>query len=86
MLDIKTSSNTEYVPRNQLRQPDSPDQTKSPKTGKGAGKKAQQNKPPVSQNITIPESMVTEDGVPVAVMRFLEVWMADTFTFLMSDH
>ncbi|KAL1954453.1 hypothetical protein VTO42DRAFT_1177 [Malbranchea cinnamomea] len=72
MLDIATSGNTEYIPRHQLQRPESPDQTKSPKAGKGANKKTQQ-KTSSGQNITIPESMVTDDGVPVAVMRFLEV-------------
>lgn len=75
MLDIAPSSNTEYVPRNQLQLVGSPEQTKSPKVGKGASKRSQQ-KQPVGQNVTIPESMVTEDGVPVAVMSFLEVWTA----------
>lgn len=36
------------------------------------GKRAQQ-KQPNSPTITLPESMVTTNGVPIAVMSFLEV-------------
>lgn len=72
VLDVITTGHTEYIPRNQLQPPESPDQKQSPKVGKTVAKRAQQ-KQNTSSNIVLPPSMVTDDGVPVAVMRFLEV-------------
>ncbi|WEW57205.1 hypothetical protein PRK78_002667 [Emydomyces testavorans] len=72
VLDIGINGHTEYVPRNLLQLPGSPDQKQSPKVGKALNKRLQQ-KPMVPPSISLPASMVTDDGVPVAVMRFLEV-------------
>lgn len=72
VLDIVTNGHTEYIPRNQLQPPESPDQKPSPKVSKTLAKRAQQ-KQNASSNVVVPNSMVTDDGVPVAVMRFLEV-------------
>ena len=70
MLDIVVTNHTEYIPRNQLQAMMLAEQKQSPKATKSAGKRqkaAQQ--PPFS----LPESMVTANGVPTAVMSFLEV-------------
>jgi hypothetical protein len=72
LLDLVTTGHAEYIPRSQLQPPESPDQKQSPKVGKGLNKRAQQRQPVLPQ-ITLPDSMVNDDGVTVAVMRFLEV-------------
>jgi hypothetical protein len=70
LLDIGTTGHAEYVPRTIIQQQEV-DQTKSPKVGKGVNKRVQQNRPQPS--VRLPDSMVTDDGVPLAVMSFLEV-------------
>ncbi|EEH23045.2 hypothetical protein PABG_05256 [Paracoccidioides brasiliensis Pb03] len=71
ILDLTTKNHTEYIPRTAL-QPVSPEQKQSPKVGKGLAKRAQQ-KQPIGPSVTLPESIVTEHGVPSAVIKFLEV-------------
>ncbi|KAL4879154.1 LIM-domain binding protein-domain-containing protein [Aspergillus karnatakaensis] len=71
MLDIVVMNHTEYLPRSQLQALEL-DQKQSPKVTKNMGKRAQQ-KQPQQPAITLPESMVTSNGVPTAVMSFLEV-------------
>ncbi|KAI2413054.1 hypothetical protein LOZ41_003465 [Ophidiomyces ophidiicola] len=72
VLDIGTNGHTEYIPRNLLQNPESPDQKQSPKVNKAFTKRMQQ-KQSITPNVSLPDSVVTDDGVPVAVMRFLEV-------------
>lgn len=72
MLDIVVMSHTEYLPRSQLQALGSPDLKQSPKVSKNMGKRGQPKQPPQPQ-IQLPESMVTPNGVPTAVMSFLEV-------------
>lgn len=71
MLDIVVMNHTEYLPRGQLQALELADQKQSPKLTKGAGKR--QQKQPPQPSFTLPESMVTANGVPTAVMSFLEV-------------
>ncbi|KAL5335275.1 LIM-domain binding protein-domain-containing protein [Aspergillus crustosus] len=71
MLDIVVMNHTEYLPRSQVLALEV-DQKQSPKVTKNMGKRAQQKQPP-QPAITLPESMVTSNGVPTAVMSFLEV-------------
>ena len=72
MLDIDVQNYTEYLPRSQLQALEAADQKQSPKVSKNMGKRAQQKQ--VQQPaFTLPESMVTANGVPFAVMSFLEV-------------
>ena len=74
MLDIVISEHNEYIPRNILQTAESPDPKQSPKLVKGTGKRAQQQKLQQNQlQASIPESMVTANGFPTAVMGFLEV-------------
>ena len=73
ILDIVVLNHTEYLPRHQLQALEQSEQQKqSPKVSKNMSKRAQQ-KQPSSPTITLPESMVTNNGVPIAVMSFLEV-------------
>ncbi|KAE8319287.1 LIM-domain binding protein-domain-containing protein [Aspergillus transmontanensis] len=72
MLDIEVTSYTEYLPRSQLQALEAADQKQSPKVSKNMGKRAQQ-KQAQQPAFTLPESMVTANGVPFAVMSFLEV-------------
>lgn len=69
MLDLVINSHNEYIPRSQL-QPAEVDQKQSPKVSKNMNKRAQQKQQPA---VVVPESMVTNNGVPTAVMSFLEV-------------
>lgn len=78
LFDIGTNGHTEYVPRNLLQFPESPEQKQSPKVGKAVNKRLHQKSAPPPR-ISIPDSMVTDDGVPVAVMRFLEVGFGHPF-------
>lgn len=73
MLDVVVMEHNEYIPRNMLQAAESPDQKQSPKVVKGTGKRAQQKLQQNPPSISVPESMVTADGVPTAVMGFLEV-------------
>jgi hypothetical protein len=73
MLDIEVSNYTEYLPRAQLQALEAAaEQKQSPKVPKNMGKRAQQ-KQAQQPSFTVPESMVTPNGVPTAVMSFLEV-------------
>ncbi len=74
-------NHTEYLPRNKLQALEF-DQKQSPKVTKGTGKRAQQKQPQQPQ-LTLPESMVTSNGVTPAVMSFLEVCY-DILLFLNS--
>ncbi|KAL4968494.1 LIM domain-binding protein [Aspergillus stella-maris] len=71
MLDIVIMSHQEFLPRSQLQALEL-DQKQSPKVTKATGKRAQQ-KQPQQPAFTLPESMVTSNGVPTPVMSFLEV-------------
>lgn len=80
VLDIVTINHTEYLPRSQLQALEQSEQQKqSPKTSKNMGKRGQQ-KQVNAPAVTLPESMVTNNGVPVAVMTFLEVCSYHTIT------
>ncbi|EAU38009.1 hypothetical protein ATEG_01252 [Aspergillus terreus NIH2624] len=70
MLDIVIMNHTEYLPRSKVLE--AADQKQSPKVSKNTGKRAQQKQAP-QPSLTLPESMVTANGVPTAVMSFLEV-------------
>ncbi|PYI35309.1 hypothetical protein BP00DRAFT_442833 [Aspergillus indologenus CBS 114.80] len=75
MLDIVMLNHTEYLPRSQLQaleQAAAELPKQSPKVTKNAGKRGQQKQPPPPA-ATLPESMVTLNGVPGAVMQFMEV-------------
>ncbi|KAL2820440.1 LIM-domain binding protein-domain-containing protein [Aspergillus granulosus] len=72
MLDIVVMNHTEYLPRSQLQALELSEQKQSPKVPKNMGKRAQQ-KQPQQPAFTLPESMVTSNGVPTPVMSFLEV-------------
>ncbi|RAK85870.1 hypothetical protein BO79DRAFT_41398 [Aspergillus costaricaensis CBS 115574] len=73
MLDIAVLDHNEYLPRSQLQALELADQQKqSPKVSKNMGKRAQA-KQAQQPAFTLPESMVTPNGVPTAVMSFLEV-------------
>lgn len=76
MLSINTTSHNEYLPRSLLLE--SMDQKQSPKVTKNAGKRGQ--KP--TQSISLPESMVTSNGVPASVIQFLE--LAETMSQMQS--
>ncbi|KAE8353488.1 LIM-domain binding protein-domain-containing protein [Aspergillus coremiiformis] len=77
ILDIDVSSYTEYLPRSQLHPLEITDQKQSPKVSKNMGKRKQaqqaQPQPQPQLYFALPESMVTPNGVPTAVMSFLEV-------------
>lgn len=68
MLDITVTSHNEFIPRNQLLEA-MVEQKQSPKLAKSAAKRAQKQ----AQSITLPESMVTPNGLPTPVIQFLEV-------------
>lgn len=70
MLDLVITSHNEYIPRSQLQPAEGSEQKQSPKVSKNMSKRAQQKQQPA---IVLPESMVTNNGVPTAVMSFLEV-------------
>lgn len=72
MLDIVVMNHTEYLPRSQLQALEQEQLKQSPKATKNMGKRAQQ-KQAASPSFNLPESMVTSNGVPIAVMSFLEV-------------
>lgn len=89
MLDIVVMEHNEYIPRSQLQVAEAPDQKQSPKVSKGMGKRGQQKQQQQQQqqpSISIPESMVTANGVPTAVMGFLEVRVFLVFFYLMLNH
>lgn len=66
-------NHTEYLPRSQLQALEQAEQQKqSPKVSKNMGKRGQQ-KQANTPSFTLPESMVTSHGVPIAVLSFLEV-------------
>lgn len=69
MLDINVTSHNEFIPRSLLQSLEASEQKQSPKTTKNAAKRAQKQPP----SISLPESMVTSNGVPTPVMGFLEV-------------
>merc|ERR1711939_1161036 len=70
-LNISTSGWQEYIPRNALLQPASPEETKSPKVNKNL-KRAQGKAAGPTQPI-IPSSGVGEWGVPNHIFQFLEI-------------
>jgi LIM-domain binding protein len=72
ILDLVVTSHNEYIPRNQLQALENVDQKQSPRASKNLNKRTQQ-KQPMQPNIVLPESMVNSWGVPMTVMRFLEV-------------
>ena len=72
MLDIVVMNHTEYLPRSQLQALEQEQLKQSPKATKNMGKRAQQ-KQAASPSFNLPEAMVTSNGVPIAVMSFLEV-------------
>lgn len=76
MLDFTVTSHNEFVPRHLLQSLEASEQKQSPKTTKNAGKRAQKQ----AQSITLPESMVTANGVPGLVLDFLE--MAETISHM----
>jgi hypothetical protein len=69
MLDIIVTSHNEFIPRSQVQALEN-DLKNSPKVSKNAkrAQKGGQQVPP-----SLPESMVTANGVPTPVMGFLEV-------------
>lgn len=69
MLDINVTSHNEFVPRSLLQSLEASEQKQSPKVTKNAAKRTQKQ----GQSISLPESMVTSNGVPTPVMGFLEV-------------
>ena len=69
MLDINITSHDEFVPRSLLQSLEASEQKQSPKVSKNNAKRGQKQ----GQSISIPESMVTSNGVPTPVMGFLEV-------------
>lgn len=71
MLDIIVTNHTEFIPRSQLLALEAAEQKQSPKVTKNAAKRAQKQAPQPS--LSLPESMVTANGVPTPVMGFLEV-------------
>lgn len=70
MLDIDIKGHTEYLPRNQLQPTGSPDQKASPKVAKMNKRQKLAARPGA---ITLPESMVADEGVTERVLSFLEV-------------
>lgn len=70
MLDIDVTNHTEYLPRTQLQALELSEQKQSPKLTKNVGKRQKQ---PQQPPFLLPESVVTPEGVPTAVMSFLEV-------------
>ncbi|ODM16062.1 hypothetical protein SI65_08496 [Aspergillus cristatus] len=73
MLDIVVMNHTEYLPRPQLQALEQAEQQKqSPRVSKNTGKRGQQRQAN-TPSFTLPESMVTDHGVPIAVLSFLEV-------------
>ena len=72
LLDITTSSWTEYIPRELVPPKSPPDQKESPKVNKNL--KRQQPKPaPSLPSPSIPESRVGDYGVPRTLIQYLEV-------------
>lgn len=69
MLDINVTSHNEYIPRSLLQSLEASEQKQSPKVTKNAAKRTQKQ----AQSISLPESLVTSNGVPTPVMGFLEV-------------
>lgn len=69
MLDITVTSHNEFVPRSLLQSLEPSELKQSPKVAKNAAKRTQKQ----GQSISLPESMVTSNGVPTPVMGFLEV-------------
>lgn len=69
MLDITVTNHNEFIPRSMLQSLELSEQKQSPKVSKNSAKRAQ--KQPTQP--TLPESMVTSNGVPTSVMGFLEV-------------
>lgn len=69
MLDINVTSHNEFIPRSLLQSLELSEQKQSPKVSKNTAKRAQKQ----SAQISLPESMVTSNGVPTPVMGFLEV-------------
>lgn len=69
MLDINITSHNEFVPRSMLQSLEASEFKQSPKVSKNAGKRGQKQ----AQSLSLPESMVTPNGVPTPVMGFLEV-------------
>lgn len=79
MLDIVVMNHTEYLPRPQLQALEQAEQQKqSPKVTKNTGKRSQQ-KQANTPSFSLPESMVTDHGVPIAVLSFLEVGSSSPF-------
>lgn len=76
MLDFTVTSHNEYVPRALLQSLEASEQKQSPKATKNSGKRGQKQAP----SITLPESMVTPNGVPGLVLDFLE--MAETISHM----
>ncbi|KAJ6182208.1 hypothetical protein N7485_000850 [Penicillium canescens] len=69
MLDINVLNHNEFIPRSLLLAMEADSQKQSPKVPKNA-KRAQQKPTP---SLSLPDSMVTANGVPTPVMGFLEV-------------
>lgn len=72
MLDIGILDHNEFIPRRSLVALEQQDQKQSPKMTKNTAKRAQPKQAP-QPSVTLPESMVTANGVPPTVMSFLEV-------------
>lgn len=74
LLDVVTNSHQEYIPRNLIHIPESPDLTQSPKITKSMSKKQRaQAQAQVQPQVTMPDSKLTDYGVTAAVLSFLEV-------------
>ncbi|KAG9793358.1 Transcriptional activator ptaB [Exophiala dermatitidis] len=71
-LNISTSGWQEYIPRNALLQPPSPETKQSPKINKNV-KRAQGKAGGANSVPTIPSSGVGEWGVPNHIFQFLEI-------------
>ncbi|EXJ89477.1 hypothetical protein A1O3_02544 [Capronia epimyces CBS 606.96] len=71
-LNISTSGWQEYIPRNALTQPPSPETKQSPKINKNV-KRAQGKAAALSTQLIIPSSGVGEWGVPNHIFQFLEI-------------
>lgn len=82
MLDIDVTNHTEYLPRTQLQALELSEQKQSPKVTKNARKGQKQ---PQQPPFLLPESVVTPNGVPTAVMSFLEVRFPHTVTLSSHD-
>ena len=72
-FSINTKDWAEYIPRQLLQQPESPDQKQDFKMNKGV--KRQQSKA-TNEAVNIPKSTVGDHGLPSNMLQFLEVPIA----------